>query len=537
MLNTLYRRLVLSHVIPLLLVVPLMGVAFVYALETQVLLPNVAYEATGQAALVAEITAGQPEVWVDPAQAQALVDRVAPRLTARLMLLDRRGRLLASSNPADKASVGQRMDVPDLLQALGGNITVRTAYGQESQAEAADVLVPLVGPDGQVVGLVRVLYQQSGVFQQFQRVRWLVIGVLAVGLAVGAIVGWLLAVNLSRPLRRVTGAVYRLASGERLEPLEEEGPMETRLLARAVNSLVDHLRSLEEGRRHLLANLVHELGRPLGALRSATQALAGGADDDRPLRGELLAGIDSELRRLQRLLEDLAGLHDQVLGNMELGCRPTALSDWLPPVLTPWQAAAKAKGLKWKATVPDALPTLSIDPDRLGQALGNLLSNAVKYTSAGGTVSVEAAAGAEAVEIVVADTGPGISETDQARVFDAFYRGSQSGRFPQGLGLGLTIAYDLVAAHGGRLLMQSTPGAGSRFTIRLPTEPGCRGRGLAGERVRGGGRTSRRGPGLASAPRTGREADLRGAIFPQAPSLRRGTVAPCPGGRVSFPQT
>ena len=224
MLNTLYRRLVVSHVIPLLLVVPLMGVAFVYALETQVLLPNVAYEATGQAALVAEIAAGQPDVWVDPAQAQALVDRVAPRLTARLMLLDRRGRLLASSNPADKASVGQRMDVPDLPAALGGNITVRTAYGQESQSEAADVLVPLVGSDGQVVGLVRVLYQQSGVFQQFQRVRWLVIGVLAVGLAVGALVGWLLAVNLSRPLRRVTGAVYRLASGERLEPLAEEGP-------------------------------------------------------------------------------------------------------------------------------------------------------------------------------------------------------------------------------------------------------------------------------------------------------------------------
>ena len=68
----------------------------------------------------------------------------------------------------------------------------------------------------------------------------------------------------------------------------------------------------------------------------------------------------------------------------------------------------------------------------------------------------------------MADTGSGISEADQARVFDAFYRGSQAGRFPQGLGLGLTIAYDLVAAHGGRLEMESTPGAGSRFTIRLP---------------------------------------------------------------------
>lgn len=471
MLDTLYRRLVVSHVIPLLLVVPLMGVAFVYALETQVLLPNVAYEATGQAALVAEIAAERADVWTDPVQAQALVDRVAPRLTAQLMLLDRRGRLLASSIPADAAGVGRVVDSPDLPRALGGSITVRTGYGLESGAEAADVMVPLLGPDGQTVGLVRVLYQQSGIAGQFQRVRVLVIGVLAVGLVLGALVGLVLASNLSRPLRRVTGAVYRLASGERLEPLDEEGPLETRLLARAVNSLVDHLHSLEEGRRHLLANLVHELGRPLGALRSATQALSSGAGDDLTLRGELLAGIDSELRRLQRLLEDLAGLHDQLLGTMELGRQPTALSDWLPPVLAPWQAAAAAKGIKWRAAVPADLPELSIDPDRLGQALGNLLSNAVKYTAAGGSVTVSASVGDGGVCIAVADTGAGISEADQARVFDAFYRGSQTARFPQGLGLGLTIAYDLVAAHGGRLEMESRPGAGSTFTICLPTEP------------------------------------------------------------------
>ncbi len=117
MLNTLYRRLIVSHVLPLLLAIPLMGIAFVYVLETQVLLPNVAYEATGQAVLVAELAADRPEVWLDPAQAQALVDRVAPRLTAQVMLLDWRGRLLASSDPADAGRIGQRPDLPDLPSA------------------------------------------------------------------------------------------------------------------------------------------------------------------------------------------------------------------------------------------------------------------------------------------------------------------------------------------------------------------------------------------------------------------------------------
>jgi two-component system sensor histidine kinase BaeS len=468
MLNTLYRRLVVSHVLPLLLAIPLMGIAFVYVLETQVLLPNMAYEATGQAVLVAELAADRPMVWLDPAQAQALVDRVAPRLTAQVMLLDRRGRLLASSDAADAARVGQRLDSPDLSTALGGTITVHTDYPAQSQSEAADAMVPLMSMDGSVAGVVRVVYRQAGVYDQFQRVRYLILGVSAVGLLLGAAVGWLLALNLAHPLRQVTNAVYRLASGERLEPLPERGPREMQQLSRAVNGLVEHQRSLEEARRQLLANLVHELGRPLGALGSAVQALLGGASEDAPLRNELLVGVQGELRRLKRLLDDLAGLHDQVLGNMELGRVATPLSQWLPPVLASWQAAAGAKGLRWEASIPADLPTLNVDPDRLAQAVGNLLSNAVKYTPAGGAISVVASAAGEAVRISVGDTGPGILPEDQAHVFDPFYRGHQSSRFRQGLGLGLTIARDLVKAHGGRLDMETTPGQGSRFTIVLP---------------------------------------------------------------------
>jgi signal transduction histidine kinase len=495
MFNTLYRRLVLSHLLPLLLVAPIMGVAFVYVLETQIILPNVAYEAAGQAVLVAEIATDRPEVWVDVNQARALIERVAPRLTAQVMLLDRRGRMLASSRPADDPLTGQVLDLPDLPAALAGQLTVRTAYGEQNVPNAADVLVPLVAIDGRVVGIVRIIYDQAGVFDQFLRVRFLVFGVLAVGLIVSGLIGWRLAVTLATPLRQVTDAVYRLAGGERLDPVAEQGPRETRLLARAVNGLVEHLRSLEDARRQLLANLVHELGRPLGALRAAARALAEGADDDPALRKELLAGIEGELRRLNRLLDDLAGLHDQVLGTMELGRRPVPLSDWLPTALAPWQAAAAAKNLSWQATVPADLPTLSVDPDRLGQALGNLLSNAVKYTPPGGVVTVTADADPEQVSITVADTGPGISADDQSRIFDPFYRGHQGNRFPQGLGLGLTIAYDLVSAHGGRLDMESVPGqpapwsagepalaagrpactgpqsrGGSRFTIRLPVQ-------------------------------------------------------------------
>jgi two-component system sensor histidine kinase BaeS len=171
------------------------------------------------------------------------------------------------------------------------------------------------------------------------------------------------------------------------------------------------------------------------------------------------------------LLDNLAKLYDQVLGTLGLNHRSIALSDWLIRTAAPWREAALAKGLHWQMNVPNkSLPTVDIDPDRLAQAVGNLLSNAVKYTPANGTVSLAAGIEADKVWIQVSDTGPGITPDEQGRIFEPFYRSLSGHRFPQGMGLGLTIARDLVIAHGGRLEVESEPDQGSRFTIWLPQQ-------------------------------------------------------------------
>src|SRR6185503_11391704 len=96
---------------------------------------------------------------------------------------------------------------------------------------------------------------------------------------------------------------------------------------------------------------------------------------------------DEETVRLQHLLEDLAGLHEQVLGKLELNRSPIQLNDWLASTLSPWEAAARQKGLAWVLDVPPDLPVVMIDPDRMAQAIGNILSNAIKFTPSGGNVS------------------------------------------------------------------------------------------------------------------------------------------------------
>jgi signal transduction histidine kinase len=468
MLQTLRSRFVLSHVLPLAIIIPVMGIALVYVLETRVLLEVLSQELEGEAVLAARIAAGQPEIWHDRGQAQAFVAQVGMDLGTRVMLLDVQGKLLASSEPTDDERLGQTIQPDGWGTAMAGEINVRTAYSRQMQQEIVDVLVPIMDQEMQIAGVVRLSHHLTNVYEQFLRQRYLVGGVLLAGLLLGSAVGWVLALNLERPLRDVTRAADQLASGEQLAPLPEKGPREIRNLLHSMNVLVQRLLSLEQARRQLLSNLVHELGRPLGAFRSATQALLGRSGEDAALRQELLAGMDAEVDRLARLLDDLAGLHDQVLGTLELNRQPTALSEWLTGMLPPWRESAQDKGLAWKATIPPDLPTLDVDPDRLAQVVGNLLSNAIKYTPPRGAVSLDAGVEGEEAWIRISDTGPGITPEEQERIFAPFYRSQRGRRFPQGMGLGLSIAYTLVAAHDGRLELESTPGLGSRFTVWLP---------------------------------------------------------------------
>lgn len=471
MFQTLRQRLMLSHVLPVLLIIPIIGIALIYVLETNIILPELADEITGQARLIGRLAGSDPALWTDPAQARLFVDRVSPEPSPRVEMLDAEGRLLASNDPADVVRLGQLVEHPALETALSGQQHVRTQYSRQLGSEIADVLHPVQDSSGRVVGVVRVSHRLASVQELFLGLRYWIIGVLISGLGLGVLVGLLLALNMERPLRRLTLAVFNLTRGNFEKPLIEQGPTEIRLLSRAINTLVDRLRGLEQARRQLLANLVHELGRPLGAVHSAVWALLGRPGHDESTRHELLTGIEAEVMHLERLLDDLAQLHDQVLGMLELNRRPLELKEWLPTTLISWNQMANEKGLHWQLTLPSELPVLEADPDRLAQALGNLVNNAIKYTPEQGQIGIEAGHKDTMIWIKVSDTGPGISTEEQAQIFNPLYRGQSSGRFPQGMGLGLNIARELVAAHGGHISVDSQLQQGSHFTIWLPLEP------------------------------------------------------------------
>jgi len=469
MFRTLRQRLILSQILPLLLVLPLMGVLLIYSLGAQVLIPQLAKNLLSNARLLAEISNAEFELWGDPILFESLLSRIHLNSDIQVMFLDNQGTLLYSSDRRDLPLTGTVLALPGLGQALTGRETAITNYSILNLSNVTvDVYEPVTNASREVIGIVRLSYSLGSLYDIFDKLRWQILVASGIGLILSALIGTWLAISISRPVREVTEAIISLAAGQRREPVQEHGPEELRSQVQAVNFLVEQLHSLETSRRQLLANIVHELGRPLGALRSAIHALGKGAADDPALLADLTQGMDDETLRLQYLLDELANLYDKVTGSLELDRKPVETTDWLRAVLIPWHAAAEEKHLHWQDELPDTLPSISIDELRMAQAVGNLVSNAVKYTPAGGSVKISAGVDEKTFWLKVSDTGAGVQPNEREKIFLPFYRGETGRRIKQGMGLGLTITHELVTAHGGQLSMESTPGKGSEFVIRLP---------------------------------------------------------------------
>ncbi|MFN2198283.1 MAG: sensor histidine kinase [Anaerolineales bacterium] len=468
MFKTLRGQLVLSHILPSLVIIPIMGIALVYFLETRLILPSLENQLEDDTVVIARFARSQPQIFSDAQLSKSLLEGSELETNTRVMILNPQGVLLASSDAADEPRLNQYLDTPGVAAARQGIVTKHTDFSQTLEGDIVDVFTPVKDQENQVIGIIRLSYRYTTVQDQLLSLRYLIFGILALGATSSAILGFLLALNISNPIQQATESVMDLVRGIRAELLPEEGPSEIKILQQAVNFLVTRLRELRQNRQQLLANLVHELGRPLGGLNMSIQVLRRGAKDDPQSLDELLAGMDAEARVLRRLLDDLSHLHDQVIGTRELNFETVAVSEWLPEILLSSRETAQRKGLSWLQNVPPGLPEIRLDPQRMAQAVSNLTANAIKYTPRGGTVEVAAGESDAMVWILVHDTGPGIPVEEQAKIFEPFFRGTQKQRIKQGMGLGLNIARDYVIAHYGRIEVDSTPGLGSTFTIWLP---------------------------------------------------------------------
>jgi two-component system phosphate regulon sensor histidine kinase PhoR len=243
-------------------------------------------------------------------------------------------------------------------------------------------------------------------------------------------------------------------------------------LVLVLNDTTD-LRRLERVRQEFVANVSHELKTPLAVIKVCVETLLDGAAADPDARGSFLGQINDQADRLHALVLDLLSLARIESGDEALDLQPVPLDLAVHDCLDRHRARAEAKGQRLEAD-PPASPPISAraDEEALGTILDNLVDNALKYTPAGGRINVRWSAADGFACVEVEDTGAGIPERDQPRLFERFYRVDRArARELGGTGLGLSIVKHLVQAMGGDVGVRSVVGRGMTFTVKLPLAP------------------------------------------------------------------
>ncbi|MBS1153058.1 MAG: sensory box histidine kinase, partial [Myxococcaceae bacterium] len=233
---------------------------------------------------------------------------------------------------------------------------------------------------------------------------------------------------------------------------------------------VTRLRRVDELKNDLVATVAHEFRTPLTSLRMAIHLcveLAAGPLTAKQL--DLLVAAREDCERLQAIVDDLLDLSRIQSGSLELERRQVQLREWLDSALEPHRGAAEQRGVTISSEIEPFFDQVEIDPSRLALVLGNLVSNAIHYSPSGGSVEIKVSRQGRLGRFEVRDAGVGINPEHQKRIFERFFR--VPGARPEGAGLGLAIAREIVEAHGGEIGVESQPGKGSCFWFTVPQRP------------------------------------------------------------------
>ncbi len=274
----------------------------------------------------------------------------------------------------------------------------------------------------------------------------------------------LLARGMTSPLREMTAAARRMATGDYTRRVTATSNDEVGELARAFNTMAGDLEAVDRQRRDLVANVSHELRTPVSALRAVLENLVDGVAQ--PDRATLQTALD-QTERLGRLVTDLLDLSRVDAGIVPLVREPLELRPFLDDAVA--EARLTGRPVEYDVRVdPDDL-TVQGDRSRLHQLVANLLDNASRHSPAGGTVTVVARRAGDRTVLEVTDEGPGIPLDDRAHVFERFTTGGGADG-TGGTGLGLAIARWVTQLHGGLIEVAEPdrPGQGCRIRATLP---------------------------------------------------------------------
>jgi signal transduction histidine kinase len=397
---------------------------------------------------------------------------LATDLHLRITVINKQGKVLADSErePASMENHGNRAEFIEAVEkGLGESTRLSGTLNFPMKYVAVRVT------DGnEIIGVVRIAVPLTEVQLELRPLYRATILGAVVAICVAVVIAYLMARNISWPIRRMKEIAERIAKGEFGEKTRIKGNDEVAELAESLNAMAGELQAkmgslahMDRVRSDFVANVSHELKTPLTSIRGFVETLEDGAIKDSNNARRFLAIIKKHTQRLSNIIDDLLRLSELESGvKMEMAAFD--LKGLIDEVVMGFGHALSTKQQKLTVTAAGDF-TIIGNRDKLEQVFVNLIDNAIKYTKQDGQIKVELAGADGFVTVAVEDNGIGIPKDDVERVFERFYRVDKAhSREVGGTGLGLSIAKHIVLAHKGKICIDSKLGKGTKVLVTLP---------------------------------------------------------------------
>lgn len=405
----------------------------------------------------------------DPVRMSDLAEWASGQTGARIIILDYEMTVVGDSNRLE-GFLGKPLDRPEIRAALEGKTNRSVQFSEQSQQWIMQVALPIGGMEDEPLGALFLSSSLQDIYDTLGQISsFLFFATVAAILAVGG-ASVLLARRVTRPLNLLTRASQQMAQGHLEQKIEIKGRDEIARLARQFNNMASKVDYMTRNLKSFAGNVSHELRTPLTTMSLLIKSLKE-HELDQDQQKEFLDDLDKESERLINLVNSLLELTRLEHFKSKAEGKNYSIRDLLMDMIEQMAPAFSRAGLEFSYDVPQELPLLSGSPVQIRQALYNLIDNALKYTEPGGKVNIAAWVEPDRIGVKIQDTGKGIPPEARIFIFERFYRSEPArDRNRGGAGLGLSIAKEIIHAHGGSIWVESMEGKGSTFYVTLPIE-------------------------------------------------------------------
>ncbi len=387
----------------------------------------------------------------------------------RILVFNSGMRVIEDSNRNTRVSYVDKTEIiPEVVSTLSGRDEVRLRAKEQAIYASSAIL----DAESNRVGAVLLVSSVEAIFSQLDQVRS---SVLLYSLLSGLFIVMLVffvSQFLLEPLKTILRVVQKITIGHLSERIPLSGKDEYSELARAYNNMTEQLEQVDKTREEFVSNVSHELKTPLSSMKVLSESLLLQEEAPAETYREFLQDITSEVDRMTNIVNDLLALVKIDQREQGLHIQPTEVNKMVEDILKRLSPLAEQKKV---VLLYEDVRAVLIDADemKLSLAISNIVENGIKYTPRGGTVKVIVDADHQNAFITIQDTGIGIGEEEQSKIFNRFYRVDKTrDRETGGTGLGLAISHSTVLMHNGSIRLTSKPDEGSVFVIRIPIRRG-----------------------------------------------------------------